>query len=557
MKIRYYLKHIRSHYRNWHRDFLISSLLMFIVAGVNVLTPYFLSQSINIITTPQDNVAYFYLYVILFSLCWTTANVMEWVNNTVSAGFLVKTESAVHSSIFSKIIHARYSPLNDMTVGHIIEEMTRGRESFVSLVHTLFWGLLPLLIQISLSLVVILAKAGLIFSLVYLASLALFFLLSYHFSQKSVNVHHNMMEMHNHITSHLSEKLSLLDDIKINASYQKEMHTLSHLVKRYIGTISLGNRKIGRFMIYQILFLGVLLTGFTYYAAILTVKGIRPAGDYILLGGYITQIALPLILVGGSLINIKKDLSAIKRLDVFFDREEIAPSLTKAFGQTSPKEIFLAKNLALTIENHIIVKDLSFVIQQGELVTITGPSGVGKSLLLQIMSCLHPLGEGTLYFRGQDIRGLGIRDIAAHCAIARQQPKVFTGTLRENLLYGCDYPVADAQLYDIARLLELDGIGRVNDAIALLDRMITPEQPLSGGEKQRIAIGRALARRKEIILLDEPSSALDERMASKIFAYLKAMGLTVIMVTHKPDFCRKADKTIRLEAISSREHRDA
>lgn len=540
-----YMLAIGSYYSHMKRDFIFSSLLMILISGVNVLSPYFLSCSVNAITALRPNYHYFYLFVILFGLSWTTSNTLEWVKNIVSATFLVKAEAAMHMSVFKKIIHAKKSILRDTPAGQIIEDISRGRTSLVSLIHTFFWGLFPLLIQIAFSLFFIIRSVGLVLSLFFFITLCLFFFTSYLFSRASETIHQRIMNAHNRVTGHLAEKLSMLDDIKMNNAFDKEIIQIHKVTDNFISVISSGNKKIGGYMIYQSILLGIMLIAFTCYAAALTTHGMRPAGDYILISGYIIQLTAPLILVGGSFINIRKDFAALNRLGIFLALDE-AGKPTDSPSIASSNTIFAARGMDIVVDGRPIVQNLYFTISQNHMIAITGASGSGKTSLLKTMLAINETQPGTLFFRGQDINQLATDDIVAQCAVVPQQPIIFSGSLRDNLTYGCCQAVSDAKLTAIIHLLQLDDIKIAVGASQLLEEQISPDHPLSGGEKQRIAIGRALARGKSILIMDEPSSALDDQLAARIFENLKSQGLTIIMVTHKTAFCAMADATISL-----------
>jgi len=254
-KILTYIVAVANHYPDMRRDFIVSSLLMIIIAGVNVLFPYFLSRSVNIISSPQPHYQNFYLFVLLFGISWTAANMLEWLKNIASATFLVKTEAAMHSLLYIKIIYAKLSIISDTSPGQIIEEISRGRSSLISLIHTLFWGLFPLIIQVFFSLFFIIQAVGPVLSLFFMIALSLFFIVSYYFSRLSESIHHNIMDAHNALTGHLAEKLTLLDDIKINNAFYKEKNSIGSVTDAFIRAVSSGNKKIGIYMIYQCFFL--------------------------------------------------------------------------------------------------------------------------------------------------------------------------------------------------------------------------------------------------------------------------------------------------------------
>ncbi|WP_036992077.1 ATP-binding cassette domain-containing protein [Metapseudomonas furukawaii] len=130
-------------------------------------------------------------------------------------------------------------------------------------------------------------------------------------------------------------------------------------------------------------------------------------------------------------------------------------------------------------------------------------------------------------------------------SVVSQDPFVFLGTLRDNLLYGTEEPAADGELLSILDALSLDFT--CEDGSSPLDRVLGSEaRQLSGGERQRIAIARALIRRKEVMILDEPTSALDGETESRVLALLRSRVGTLIMITHREAPRAIADEVIAL-----------
>jgi putative ABC transport system ATP-binding protein len=182
-----------------------------------------------------------------------------------------------------------------------------------------------------------------------------------------------------------------------------------------------------------------------------------------------------------------------------------------------------------------ILRDVSVVVERGGALTLVGPSGSGKSALL---SCLNRLVEptaGTVRFDGCDIRSLDPRELRRRAALVMQMPVLFEGTVRDNLrLRPADTPgdFSDARVEE--------GLAEVGLDPDVLDR---DAATLSGGEKQRVTIARALLRNPQALLLDEPTSALDPpnvtRVVETIARLREARGLSLIAVTHQPELVRR------------------
>jgi putative ABC transport system ATP-binding protein len=198
-----------------------------------------------------------------------------------------------------------------------------------------------------------------------------------------------------------------------------------------------------------------------------------------------------------------------------------------------------ARELVVLREGRRILDGVSLLVRAGEAIAIQGPSGSGKSTLVRVLATLLEADEGSVLLGGQDARQMAPAHFRTRVAFLAQQPAMFARTVRDNLgagpaLHG--RPLGDAQALELIVAVGLD------------ESMLAREaRTLSGGEKQRIALARALANAPEILLLDEPTAALDPDSGALIVALLRdlhARGLSVVMVTHADGHARALGGTL-------------
>jgi putative ABC transport system ATP-binding protein len=210
-------------------------------------------------------------------------------------------------------------------------------------------------------------------------------------------------------------------------------------------------------------------------------------------------------------------------------------------GVDRPEPIVEVDHLSLTYPAHRgspavpILKDVSVAVARGGTLLLMGPSGSGKSTLLRCLNRLVEPTAGTVRFDGRDIRAFDPRKLRRRAALVMQTPVLFEGTVRDNLrLRTADTPgdFSDARLGA--------GLAEVGLDPDVLDR---DAATLSGGEKQRVTIARALLRHPQALLLDEPTSALDPpnvtRVVDTIARLRDERGLSIIAVTHQPELARR------------------
>ena len=188
------------------------------------------------------------------------------------------------------------------------------------------------------------------------------------------------------------------------------------------------------------------------------------------------------------------------------------------------------KNLSFQYDEKPVLRDLSLTFQKGGKYALTGPSGCGKSTLLKLLLGWLPDYSGSIQFDGQDAHGFTPEQLQKQMSYIEQNVFLFNSTIRDNITLGEDF--SDAQMEKALRDSALIG-----DLAAMPEGLDTPVgedgSNLSGGQKQRVAIARALIHDRSILLVDEGTSALDQKNAGIVEESLLANPeLTLILVSH-------------------------
>ncbi|CQR74386.1 putative siderophore transport system ATP-binding protein YusV [Sporomusa ovata DSM 2662] len=202
------------------------------------------------------------------------------------------------------------------------------------------------------------------------------------------------------------------------------------------------------------------------------------------------------------------------------------------------------QNVCFSYNSHPILKDVSLNVHQGQVVSIVGPNGAGKSTLLKCMVRLLKPQTGTVHLDGKDIARKNSRELAKALGYVPQNTRdVFSFTVLETVLMGrkphVAWEVSDEDFRVVTQVMKFLGIE--NLAARPLDQ-------LSGGQKQKVFVARALAQQPAIFLFDEPTSNLDVRHQLEVFATIKRLteteGRTVIVVVHDLNLASRFSDTL-------------
>ncbi|MDX3852337.1 ABC transporter ATP-binding protein [Streptomyces sp. AK02-01A] len=188
------------------------------------------------------------------------------------------------------------------------------------------------------------------------------------------------------------------------------------------------------------------------------------------------------------------------------------------------------------------VREIELAVRRKSLTVITGRVGSGKTTLLRAVLGLTPLESGEILWNGEPVRDPAAFLTPPRCACTSQNPRLFSGTVRENILLGADDEAALAEA--VHTVLLGPDLAAMRDG---LDTVVGPRGlRLSGGQVQRIAIARMLVRRPELLVLDDVSSALDAQTEQIMWDRLLESGATVLAVSHRPSVLRAADRILLL-----------
>lgn len=288
----------------------------------------------------------------------------------------------------------------------------------------------------------------------------------------------------------------------------------------------------------------VLVIGFGGYLAS---KGSIPVDEIVAFILYLNMFYQPVSALGRINEDLQNALAGAERIFEILDAEpdikdkEQAVELKRIEGKVELKDVNFQY-----IPGIDVLKDINLEIKPGEMVALVGPTGVGKSTLISLVTRFYDPTEGTVRVDGRDVRDVSLRSLRNNISIVLQDIFLFNGTVADNIAYGA----ANASRQDI---IEAARVAHAHEFIENLENgydTIIGERgiKLSGGQKQRLSIARAVLRNTPILILDEATASVDVETEQLIHEAIDRViqNRTTIVIAHRLSSVKKADKIVVL-----------
>ena len=430
-------------------------------------------------------------------------------------------ETGLRKALIRKLQQLSISYHVETQSGRLQSKIMRDVEAVEGLSTQLFLSILNIALNIGVALVVTISKSRIVF---------IFFLLTTPVAAITMVTFRNIMK-------------------KRNTEFRKEMEETSARVMEMVELVAVAEKgykldliqalfgSVGWavFQIFQ-----VICLAFTGYLAI---GGKIQAGDITLYQSYFATVVNQVSSIVTLLPTIAKGIESVNSIGEVLLSEDIEDNegkekLEQVTGTFDFEDVcFHYKN-----NEHNVLNHLNLHVKSGETIALVGESGAGKSTILNLVIGFNQAESGKVLIDGKDISKIDLRTYRKHLAVVPQTSILFSGTIRDNITYGCEN-VSEEELQKVIKAANL------SDLIASLpkglDTMVGEHGgKLSGGQRQRISIARALIRDPKVIVLDEATSALDSISEKLIQQALNNLteGRTTFIVAHRLSTIRDADR---------------
>lgn len=299
----------------------------------------------------------------------------------------------------------------------------------------------------------------------------------------------------------------------------------------------------------MVLFMNITSVAIIWFAGIRIGDGKMQLGDMMAFLQYAMQIMFSLIMVSVMYVMVPRAQASAARINEVFDMEPEIIDTDKPINADKQRGYIEFKDVAFSYPGaeESVISNISFVARPGEVTAIVGGTGSGKSTLISLIPRFYDIDSGSILVDGVDVRDMAQKELRGKIGFVSQTAVLFSGTIADNIRYGKD-DASDEEIRHAASIAQANEfIIKMKDGYA--SEIAQGGTNISGGQKQRLSIARALIRKPEIYIFDDSFSALDYKTDARLRAALKREtgDSTLIIVAQRVSTVMDADRIIVLD----------
>ena len=432
--------------------------------------------------------------------------------------------------------------------GSIIRDLERGTQSLSSLINYMIFIILPTIIEVFLVGAILLITYDINFAFITFATIIVYTLFTLKVTNWRMNFRHDMNRLDSEANSIAVDSLLNYETVKYFNNEEYEIKRYSDVLFKWENAAMQSMTTMSMLNFGQAIIITIGVTFIMIFASSGVVDGSMTLGDLVLVNALMLQLFVPLNTLGIVYRQITYALADMDMLVKLLDKDiEIvdkknAKDLIIKSGDIKFKNVSFSYN-----ENRKILKNISIDVPAGKKIAIVGPSGAGKSTIGRLLFRFYDSSQGSILIDNQDIVNCSQESLHKNIAVVPQDTVLFN----ESIYFNIKYADNNASKEDVISAAVLANIHHFIDGLPDKYNTMVGERglKLSGGEKQRISIARAVLKKPKIIIFDEATSSLDSKSENKILNSMKKISkdITSLVIAHRLSTISDADNIYVLD----------
>lgn len=542
----YFLK-----YRRWLR-ILIATI---IINGVTeALLPLIWKFLIDSVITPVEakgimETVNFDIPMIVFAK-FITIYLILLVANAVSERYL-QLESGrlrhfvirdLRSQMFSKMQNLSYQYYDKSSAGWLVARLTYDTERLSEVISWVLINFISAIVMIAACLISMFIL-NIPLTIIVLFSIPVILFASIKLKVLVLKYARDSRRINSELIGYFTENLNAIEVVKSNAMEDYRNQGFSDINNR-LKNASMKTSIYSSFFNPILILLGSLVAGLVMFVGgkmAFTGIGIITIGTFGAFFAYVRSIFMPIFDISRAYSSVISSLSAGERIFSLIDEPVTIKNVPDAFSDFNLSGDLIFENVNFSyILNQKVLIDFNLHIKAGESVALVGPSGEGKTTIINLICRFYEAISGKILANGYDIKDLSISVYLQQIGIIPQIPHVFTGTIKTNICF------AKPNTSDLEVINTLKMIGAFDLVNRLHDEVGNEGESLSNGEKQMISFARAIIKKPRILIMDEATSSMDAITELRIKQSINKIiqGRTAIIIAHRLSTIRECDRIL-------------
>jgi len=529
---------------------VIVAVICLILAKVAIVgVPLLLKAIVDALDPSQVDVVMLPLWLVLgYGLLRIVSVLFGELRDAVFAKVTQRSIRRVALQVFRHLHALSLSFHLDRQTGGVSRDIERGSRGISFLLSFLVFNILPTLVEITLIALILFSNYNLWFALVPFATAVIYVAFTLIVTEWRMKYRRKMNEMDSKANTRAIDSLINFETVKYFGNEEFETQRYDENLQIWERAAVKNQTSLASLNVGQGVIIAIGITILMLLASQGVAEGELTLGDLVLVNAYLLQMFIPMNFLGFVYREIKHSLVDMERMFGILDEHKAiedkpdAQTLVVTQGEVRFNHVAFNYN-----ENRNILRDIDFTIQPGQKVAVVGGSGGGKSTLVRLLFRFYDVNEGAITIDGQDIRDVSQLSLREAIGIVPQDTVLFNDTIYYNIAYA----KPDAAKEEIERAAEMAHLKGFIESLPEGYETIVGERGLkvSGGEKQRIAIARAILKNPRILVFDEATSALDSESEKAILSAFSeiATNHTTLVIAHRLSTIIDADQILVMD----------
>ena len=537
------IKRLFSYFGKESKTLSIIFMLIVISSALTLLVPYLIGKAVDTMNLQQGEVNFTILEGIILILLgvYLIDALFNFLQGWLMAGVSQRIVKTLRSHLFQKLQKLPVSFFDKRTHGELMSRLSNDIDNVSSTISQSTTQLMSGVITIIGSLIMMLILSPFL-TVASLITVPFVFLLTRSITRKTSVWFKNQQELLGQLNGHIEETISGLLVVKAFNHEEKAIEEFE-VVNKSLREVGLKAQIWSGFLMPIMNVINNL--GFVVVAVvggILAVKGMITVGVIASFLTYSRQFGRPLNDMANIFNMLQSGVAGAERVFEIIDEQDEPDDVQGAVPLENPKGHIVFENVSFGYQQDVpILKNVSFEACEGSSTALIGPTGAGKTTIVNLLTRFYDVTEGRILIDGRDIREYTRDSLRRSFGFVLQDTYLFSGTIKENIKYGKP-DASDAEIEKAAQLSNADFF--INKLPEQYDTQLTENGGnLSHGQRQLLAIARVILAKPAILILDEATSSIDTRTELQIQdALLSIMkDRTTFMIAHRLNTIRDAD----------------